>query len=92
MTKEEIRRIGVKVVLMLLAAAFPAAVPAQGFKFSNEDKAQKEAQAERERRIDAQLSTPCRERIKNRKIVVLIGEEINGVVQAKQAAFSPHRR
>ena len=75
---------------MLLVAALPAPAAAQGFKFSNEDKAQQEAQAARQQRIDAQLSTPCLERIKNRKIMVLIGEEVNGVVQAKQAAFSPH--
>lgn len=76
--------------LLAFAAAFPAASSAQGFKFSNEDKAQDAAKAARQQRIDAQLSTPCRDRIKNRKIVVLIGEDINGVVQAKQAAFSPH--
>jgi len=71
-------------------AALPAAVAAQGFKFSNEDKAQKEAEAQRNQRIAEQLSTPCLDRIKNRKIAVLIGEEVNGVVQARQAAFSTH--
>jgi hypothetical protein len=76
--------------VLLLSAVMPLVAGAQGFKFSNEDKAQGEAKAERQKRIDAQLSTPCRDRIKNRKIVVLIGEDINGVVQAKQAAFSPH--
>jgi hypothetical protein len=76
--------------LLLLLAVLPASAGAQGFKFSNEDKAQQEAQAARQRQIDAQLSTPCLDRIKNRKIMVLIGEEVNGAVQAKQAAFSPH--
>jgi hypothetical protein len=75
---------------MVFVAALPGLAGAQGFKFSNEDKAQQEAAAARQQKIDAQLSTPCRERIKNRKIMVLIGEEVNGVVQAKQAAFSPH--
>jgi hypothetical protein len=75
-------------VLVLLVA--PTAAPAQGFRFSNEDKEQAEQKAERQRRIDAQLSTPCLDRIRNRKIMVLIGEEVNGVVQARQAAFSPH--
>lgn len=71
-------------------ALLPAALSAQGFRFSNEDKTQQEAQAQRNRRIAEQLSTPCRERIRNQKIVVLIGEEVNGTVQAKQAAFSTH--
>lgn len=80
-------------LLLIFAATLPFAATAQGFKFSNEDKAQQEAQeakAERQRRIDAQLSTPCRDRIRNRKIMVLIGEEVNGAVQARQSAFSPH--
>jgi len=76
--------------LLLVAAALPIAAIAQGFKFSNEDKAQEEAKAGRQKRIDVHLSTPCRDRIRNQKIMVLIGEEINGVVQARQSAFSPH--
>ena len=75
---------------LVFVAVLPGLASAQGFKFSNEDKAQQEAAAARQQKIDAQLSTPCLERIKNRKIMVLIGEEVNGVVQAKQAAFSPH--
>ena len=76
--------------LVLFLGALPLAAGAQGFKFSNEDKSQEAEKAARQARIDTQLSTPCREQIKNRKIVVLIGEEVNGAVQARQAAFSPH--
>jgi hypothetical protein len=66
---------------------------AQGFKFSNPDagaQADAKAQAQREALIDAQLSTPCRDRIKNRKIMVLIGQEANGVIASGQAPFSRH--
>ena len=77
-------------LLLLPLSAWSPLAATQGFKFSNEDKAPAEAKAERQRRIDIQLSTPCLERIKNRKIMVLIGEEVNGTVQARQAAFSPH--
>ncbi|MBC7802415.1 MAG: hypothetical protein H7Y16_00950 [Candidatus Parcubacteria bacterium] len=77
-------------VILPSLSLWPLAASAQGFKFSNEDKAQAEEKAERKRRIDDQLSTPCLDRIKNRKIMVLIGEEVNGAVQARQAAFSPH--
>lgn len=76
--------------LLLFLSALPLAAGAQGFKFSNEDKSQEAEKAERQRRIDTQLTTPCREQIRNRKIMVLIGEEVNGVVQARQAAYSPH--
>ncbi|OGA16826.1 MAG: hypothetical protein A3I63_11130 [Betaproteobacteria bacterium RIFCSPLOWO2_02_FULL_66_14] len=71
----------------------PLAAGAQGFKFSNPDpnvEADKAEKAARQQRIDAQLSTPCREQIKNRKIVVLIGEEVNGVVQARQSGYGAH--
>lgn len=77
-------------LIFLVFGALPVLAPAQGFRFSDEDKGQAQAKAERQQRIDAQLSTPCRERIKNRKIVVLIGQEVNGMVQARQAEFSPH--
>ena len=82
------RRFEVSILLLLLA--LPGIRAAQGFKFSDEDKSQEAAKAERQKRIEVQLSTPCRDRIRNRKIAVLIGEEVNGVVQARQAAFSPH--
>ena len=74
-----------------LAAA--GAVQAQGFKFSNEDPAQqaeREAAAEREARVRSQLATPCRDKIRNQKIMVLIGEERNGQIFASQASFNPH--
>jgi hypothetical protein len=77
-------------LLLLPLGTWPLVAAAQGFKFSDEDKAQAQAKAERQQRIDTQLSTPCLERIKNRKIMVLIGEEVNGAVRARQDSFSPH--
>lgn len=66
---------------------------AQGFKFSNEDesaKADRAREAERQQRVQTQLATPCRNRIKNQKIMVLIGEDRNGMISAKQTAYSAH--
>ena len=66
---------------------------AQGFKFSNDDesaKADRAREAERQSRVQAQLATPCRNKIKNQKIMVLIGEDRNGVISAKQTAYSSH--
>jgi len=79
-----------KLRLLLILCSLPLVASAQGFKFSNEDPSQQAEKAARQQRIATQLSTPCREQIKNRKIMVLIGEEVNGAVQARQAAFSPH--
>ena len=79
------------VVFAWLVAA--TAAQAQGFKFSNEDPAQqaeKAAAAEREARVQSQLAMPCRDKIKNQKIMVLIGEDRNGTIFASQASYNPH--
>jgi hypothetical protein len=76
---------------LLFAFALAAShAHAQGFKFSNEDQAEKEQEAERQGKVQAMLQTPCRDKIKNQKIVVLIGESRNGSINASQGAFSPH--
>lgn len=73
----------------LAAALVALSVHAQGFKFSNEDAMQKAADAERKGQVAAMLAAPCRDKIKNQKILVLIGESRNGAVQAGQSGFSP---
>jgi hypothetical protein len=83
-----------KIALLVLAAALvlgPGAACAQGFKFSTgADDSRKAEEAGRQARIDAQLATPCLEKIKNQKIMVVIGENRNGMVLARQAAYDPH--
>lgn len=62
---------------------------AQGFKFSNDDAAEK-AQAEKAaQQIQSLLATPCRNLIKNHKILVLIGENQAGVMRATQSSYNP---
>ena len=81
------------IVLIALGLALAGQAFAQGFKFSNEDpaaKAQAADAAARRAKVEAQLSTACRQRIKNQKIMVLIGEERNGLVSANQTAFGSH--
>lgn len=75
------------------ALAFVLAQPAlaqQGFKFSNDDNAQKQEEAERQDKVRAQLATPCRAKIKDQKILVLVGESRGGRINAVQGGFSPH--
>lgn len=81
-------RIPSTLLFALALAAGPA--HAQSFKFSNEDEAEKQQEAERQGKVQALLQTPCREKIKNQKIVVLIGESRNGRINASQGAFSLH--
>ncbi len=78
-------------VMFTLVMALP--VVAQTFKFSNEDpaeKADKEAQAKKQEQLQAMLGTPCRDKIKNQKIMVMFGEERDGVVMASQGSYNAH--
>lgn len=78
---------------MLLVAPFvcePASAQ-QGFKFPQPDNSEQAERAAREGRIADQLSTPCRAELKNKKIMVVIGElQSNGVVAAQQQNYGPH--
>jgi hypothetical protein len=82
---------------MLLAMLAPlAAQPAgaQGFKFSQPDpteQAEKEAQQARDDKIWEQLATPCRAQLKDKKIMVVIGERAsNGIISAQQQNYGQH--
>ena len=84
-------------IAMLAAALLPlgAAAQQQGFSFSREkERAEQEQAAQeaaRQGRIAANLSTPCREAIRNKKIMLIIGEQqSNGVVLAQQQNYGPH--
>jgi hypothetical protein len=78
----------------LLAAALWLAAPgahAQGFSFSTPDDSAKREREAREARITHDLSTPCRADLRNKKIMVVIGEtQSNGFVTAQQADYGPH--
>jgi hypothetical protein len=80
-------------IAFLLSLFVVTVTQAQGFKFSNEDQAEKAEKArEADRQVGVQwlLATPCKDRIKNQKIMVLIGEERNGLVYASQLSYDPH--
>ena len=78
-------------VLLTLLACGPALAQQQGFKFSQPDDSDRQEQQAKEERIRQQLSTPCRAAIKDRKIMVLIGErQSNGYIAAQQQNYGPH--
>lgn len=65
----------------------------QGFSFSTPDTSEQAAQAAREARIVEGLSTPCRAELRNKKIMVVIGEaQSNGYVSSVQENYGPHYR
>jgi acid stress-induced BolA-like protein IbaG/YrbA len=75
--------------MLLLFASMLAG--AQGFKFSQPDEADRAEQEARENRIAEQLSTPCRAELKDKKIMVVIGErQSNGYIAAQQQNYGPH--
>ena len=85
-----------KIRIQLVAAFammcfFTGAVPAQGFKFSQEDGAAKAKEEARKQVIAERLSTPCRDQLKDKKIMLIIGEQQSGGgVSANQDNYGPH--
>lgn len=77
-------------MVLLTSLALCGSAMAQGFKFSNEDEADKAQAAEQQARVQSLLSTPCKAKIKNQKIMVLIGESRDGMLQARQSSYSGH--
>jgi hypothetical protein len=77
------------VAMLALLATGPAL--AQGFKFSQQDDSERLENEARQNRIAEQLSTPCRASIKDKKIMVVIGQQqSNGVIVAQQQNYGPH--
>ena len=79
-------------VLLALATVQPAL--AQGFKFSNPDpidQQEKQDKAAAQAMAIEDIWTPCRDELKNRKIMVVIGErQGNGRIYAEQQNYGPH--
>jgi hypothetical protein len=87
--------------VLRIAAGFASALlfgaslaHAQGFRFSNPDpsqEAERQAEAMKQDRIAYELSTPCRNDLKGKKIMVVIGEQqSDGYVSAQQQNYGPH--
>ena len=75
----------------LVAALATGGAFAQGFRFSDQDDTAAREAAARDGRIAENLSVPCRADLKNKKIMVVIGErQSNGFVEAHQQNYGPH--
>ncbi len=79
-------------MLVLLGQFASGPLGAQGFKFSQPDDSERQEAQARANRIAEQLSTPCRADLRNKKIMVVIGEvQSNGyIVAAQQQNYGPH--
>jgi hypothetical protein len=83
-------------IALATVAFLPLGVSAQqGFSFSqDQEKSAREqaaTEAARQQRIANNLSTPCRDAIRNKKIMLIIGEQqSNGYVIAQQQNYGPH--
>jgi hypothetical protein len=88
-------KIGIQLAAALAAMSFAAAGYGQGFSFSQEKaaaEAQEQAQAQaRQQGIAERLSTPCRDKLKDKKIMLIIGEQQSGGgILANQENYGPH--
>ena len=64
---------GLALLIALAALGIAGAGHAQGFKFSQEDNTAKAKDDARQQAIADQLSTPCRDQPKDKKIMLTIG-------------------
>lgn len=77
------------IVLASFASLPVLATP--GYKFGQEDEADRAEEQARSARIAEQLSTPCRSSLKDKKIMVVIGvRQSNGYIAAQQQNYGPH--
>lgn len=82
---------GIQVAAAFAAICFTGAGHAQGFKFSQEDGTGKAKEQARQQAIAERLSTPCRDQLKDKKIMLIIGEQQSGGgVLANQDNYGPH--
>jgi acid stress-induced BolA-like protein IbaG/YrbA len=78
-------------IVAMLALLTTVTAAGQGFKFSQPDDSERLENEARQNRIAEQLSTPCRASIKDKKIMVVIGQQqSNGIVLAQQQNYGPH--
>ena len=78
-------------LIVLASLASLPAFAAQGFKFGQEEEADRAEEQARSALIADQLSTPCRSSLKDKKIMVVIGvRQSNGYIAAQQQNYGPH--
>jgi hypothetical protein len=75
------------VLAILFCFTLPSAL---AFSFSEEDKQQKDADDTSRKKVSQQLATPCKDALKDRKIMVVIGERSSRGISAQQSSYSPH--
>jgi hypothetical protein len=76
-------------LVLALALCF-AIPPVLAFNFSEEETQQKATDNTSRKHVSQQLATPCKEALKNRKILVVIGERGSRGINAQQSHYSPH--
>jgi len=85
------KRVRARSLLVLLVAVAAGPLLAQGFRFSQPDDGDRREAAARDERIARDLSVPCRAELKNKKIMVVIGERrSNGFIEAHQQNYGAH--
>lgn len=78
-------------MLLLLIQSGVSPLAAQGFTFPQPNDADRRDEAARQGRIADGLSTPCRADLRNKKIMLMIGEQrSNGYIAAQQENYGPH--
>lgn len=79
-----------KILTAALLGALALPATAANFSFSEDERQQKDAEDAARRRQAALLSTPCKQAIKEKRIMVVVAERGSRGMLADQEAYSPH--
>lgn len=63
---------------------------AAAFSFSEDEKQQKDAEAASRRKVAGQLATPCKQALKDKRIMVVVGQRTSRGMDSDQGHYSPH--
>lgn len=76
--------------LLVIALLGTTIGSAAAFSFSEDEKQQKDAEAASRRKVAGQLATPCKQALKDKRIMVVVGQRTSRGMDSDQGHYSPH--
>ncbi len=76
--------------ILLMTLLGVLATSASAFSFSEDEQQQKAGDGSGQRRAASGLATPCKQAIKDKRIMVVIGERTGRGMNSDQGSYSPH--
>ena len=75
---------------LLLVLLGTTAAHAAAFSFADDEKQQKDGEAAGRRAVSAQLATPCKQALKDKRIMIVVGQRTGRGMDGDQGHYNPH--